>query len=158
VKPAPGWGVHPGRTDQRAQLSDVAPTLCTLEGIEALPTRTGADLAPVMRGEAAGEPARTLYFDELPVLHSLLAGPVKLIVYEEDEGRLGRHLYHLGEDPGEQHDLAGERPERADALEEALRRFYAPFERAGLHRIDGGGRFAVMDEATVDRLMALGYL
>ena len=57
------------------------------------------------------------YYRTTTPVSAVRAGDWKLLEYFED-GRV--ELFHLGEDPGEQHDLAGELPERAAGLQERL--------------------------------------
>jgi len=83
-------------------------------------------------------------------LRAVVRGKDKLVYdLERDEAR----LFDLGIDPGEQHDLARERPAELRALEEHL------LERVAA--TEGGGdtkRAAKTSREVQERLRALGYL
>ncbi len=109
--------------------TDFYPTLLDVAGLPARPQQhlDGLSLKPLLDG--TGElPDRDLYwhyphysnqggFPGGAVRH----GDWKLIERYED-GRV--HLYNLAEDPGEQHDLAAENPERVSQLRRRLHAWY----------------------------------
>jgi len=100
---------------------DLLPTLLDLAGRTPLATCDGRDLAPLLRGGSA--PAREALFFHFPhqsFQSALRAGDEKL-VYGWREERA--ELYDLAADPGELHDLAAERPERAGELRAELFRW-----------------------------------
>ena len=136
----------------RVGLIDVAPTVCDLAGVSVPASFHGRSLLPILRGE---EPAASPILAHGnfwgPALSSWTAGRWKLVLTPEGEGQRAR-LYDLEADPGEQNDLARERPEEVAALREALERALA----AG-----GGeeGRASVeLSPEERQRLEALGYL
>ncbi len=120
---------------------DIFPTLCSAMGAE-LPDQPldGRDLAPLLRGEAAGWEIRPLfwhfpaYLQSYDGLHDeqrdplfrtrpcsvVLRGGWKLHHYLED-GAV--ELYHLATDPGERHDLSLARPRKAGEMMEELDRW-----------------------------------
>jgi arylsulfatase A-like enzyme len=147
-------------------------TVLDLAGIEAPPTLQGGSLAPLARGEADAAPGPVL--SELHVFREfdsetprpdpqmqndrryrlLREGSRKLVVTSKGDAL----LYDLGVDPGETRDLATERPEELAQLRVRL----ASVEREiGLPAIDAaiaeGGAQPELDEATRERLRALGY-
>jgi len=99
---------------------DWYPTLLELAGV-AVPAEQeidGVSLVPLLKGETI--PDRPLFWHYPHYGNQggepssiILEGDWKLIHYHED----GRdELYHLGDDPGEQNDLAAAQPERARAM------------------------------------------
>lgn len=100
-----GPGIAPGRrSDALCYLTDLAPTICALAGVEAPFGSEGRDLSPLLRGErgAAGRPE--LFTAYRHVQRSIRDGRWKLIEYPV----LGRtQLFDLKRDPAELNDLAG---------------------------------------------------
>ncbi|MFN0150078.1 MAG: sulfatase [bacterium] len=92
-----------------------------------------------------------------PPLFSVRSPAWKYIEPVHEEGRTRRWLYDLAIDPHEGRNLAKEGPEnaaRADSLRGALRAILAATENAALadaNRVEP-------DEATIERLRALGYI
>mgnify|MGYP001210811428 FL=1 len=100
---------------------DLLPTLLGLAGCAPLATSDGLDLAPLLRGERG--PAREALYFHFPhqsFQSALRAGDEKLVHGWREERA---ELYDLATDPGEQHDLAAERPARAAELERELFRW-----------------------------------
>jgi choline-sulfatase len=110
---APFIGSHPGRIPQGSINTDLVsqydfmPTLLEYLGIEHPQAETlpGRSFAGSLRGADKGEDAHIVVFDEY--------GPVRMIrnqkwkyVHRYSDGP--RELYDLEEDPGEQHNLAGD--------------------------------------------------
>ncbi len=75
----------------------------------------GVDLLPSLRGERAQAPHEFLFWRSGPNA-AARRGPWKLLRTGDGRGR----LFDLARDPGEEHDLAGERPDEAAELERAL--------------------------------------
>jgi len=75
----------------------------------------GVDLLPYLKGEKQGPPHDTLYW-RFQQQRAIRQGDWKLV-----QSRRGMEweLYHLGEDIGEQHNLADKRPDRVKELREA---------------------------------------
>lgn len=102
---------------------DFYPTMLEMAGIDADPGHIvdGLSLVPLLK--QAGSLNREALFWHYPHYHittpfgSVRKGDYKLIEYFED-GRL--ELYNHKEDIGEQHDLAGEMPEKAEELKKTL--------------------------------------
>jgi arylsulfatase A-like enzyme len=120
-------GVAPGTRTERIGLTmDLYPTLAEAAGAR-LPRRVdGRSLLPVLRGEAAPDDPRTLFWVRREggpyrgqAAYAVRRGPWKLL-----QNRPGEpfRLYHLGRDPREQTDVAADHPEQVEALSEALRR------------------------------------
>ncbi len=156
LKPAAAWNLNPGRLTHRVQLPDVVPTLRGLMDLPGDELFSGVDLGPWMRGEESNDPDRVLYFDEPPLVHALVQGPLKLIVYRERDQQ--RSLFHLSQDPEETENRVTSELKRADALQHNMAEFVQRYEALGLVPREGKGRIAVLDEAAVDQLMAIGYL
>ncbi len=116
-----GPGIPAGRTVAApVGLVDVAPTVIALVGAKPLPDTAGRDLSPLFDGEE-GAPENAYFETVAPQLDfgwsallGLRAGSLKYIRAPRPE------LYDLAADPGEQHSLAGERPELVASLDAAL--------------------------------------
>lgn len=153
-------GQRQGRRVARpVQQADLAPTLLAALGLAVPPEMPGRDLL-LLAAEEAGAPAalpdhRPLYayMDyEGREGASLVLGEWHLI--EPLSGRFGPapELYHLGEDPGESADRAGERPVVTGYLRRLLRAHLAATAGAAVPtRVD-------LEPETRRRLQALGYL
>jgi len=138
-----------GRTDQAIQQTDIMPML--LEALD-LPVPTG------VHGTARPASDRPVVTEAqtLPSKHgatgdwiSFARGGMKLIWHSG-----GRHLlFDLRQDPGEHHDLAGERPDVVRAMTEDLQAYLASRPSPG--REKQGLR---IDPETEEALRNLGYL
>ena len=130
--PAIAWWpgrISPGTTDQTAMSMDLLPTLLDLAGATAPAGRDldGQSLAPLLlEGQALS--GRTLFW-AYNDRYAVRQGPWKLIVNQpEDRAKPGKRkavdapvsLFHLGEDPGEDRDLAPRNPAKVAELREAL--------------------------------------
>jgi choline-sulfatase len=152
---AAGPGVIPGRVETApVGLVDVAPTLIEAAGLAPVAATDGVSLWPVLTGDAV-VPERSLYAESFVTrfdygwseLRALRRGAEKYVSAPTPE------LYHLGEDPGELSNRAGEDLEAVSALAAELA---ARVARAG----QGAAR---PDPVRLDRdersaLAALGYL
>ena len=97
---------------------DLAPTLLALAGAAPLAVCDGVDLAAYLAGGDEPRPrALGFHFPHQSFQSALRVGDEKLVHRWLDEAS---ELYDLGRDPGEAHDLARERPERAAELEREL--------------------------------------
>jgi arylsulfatase A len=114
-----------GRCDIPVSSVDWYPTLLDLAGLQPPPSQQfdGVSLAPVLRG--AHELARERLFWHFPCYvgkatpaSAVREGDFKLIEFFENGGR--RELYNLRTDPVEEHDLAAQHPEKAQALYQTL--------------------------------------
>jgi len=119
--------VEPGSVcDEPVISTDFAPTMVEIAGLEARPEEhlDGLSLVPLLRGEREALEREALFW-HFPHHHPLSGpwgivreGEWKLIEFFEDE-RV--ELYDLGEDPGEQRDLAEARADKAEELLAKLR-------------------------------------
>ena len=150
-----GPGVEAGvrRTDVVSHI-DVVPTLSEALGIEPPP---GVQGRSALRPSAASPPlARYLASPFRQRLgHALIQWPYKLI----DQGRR-LELYHLGDDPREEHDLARSQGQRVKEMRALLRqkqveneaRRDANFARTREAELEG------VADATREKLRELGYI
>jgi arylsulfatase A-like enzyme len=112
---------HVGTCSAPVIGTDLAPTLLALADCTPLELCDGVDLSPLLGGGTTLARDR-LYF-HFPHQYSQSAmreGNEKLVFNWRDEKC---ELYDLAGDPGEDHDLAGERPERVAALRSELFRW-----------------------------------
>jgi arylsulfatase A-like enzyme/Flp pilus assembly protein TadD len=134
---------------------DIVPTLLDLLGVPVPDQVQGVSLLPALSGEAM--PSRALYFETYAgynifgwaKIHGLRADGWKLIRSNRDE------LYHVDDDPHEEHDLAAERPDQVARLAESLDRLRR--RHAGPDSIRAASRMMPSDQ-TQELLAALGYL
>ena len=142
--------VPAGVVREPVRLTDVAPTLLELLGVERPALKNGRSLVAVMNGAKAVPPpiyAETL-FPELNMnwapLRSVRDERWKLIEAPRPE------LYDLQNDPGERDNRYDQQPQTARALGDLLA------------RLSGGtqGEMSMrrLDKATMDRLASLGYI
>jgi len=118
--------IRPGVSDSLTHSNDWMPTLLRLAdpGAE-LPPNDGLNLLPhLLDGKAL--PERTLYWRARSG-HAVRRGPWKLCVTVT--GR-GPELYHLGEDPGETTNRAGEEPALVQELSEAWTKWNVDVDRS----------------------------
>jgi choline-sulfatase len=144
------------RPTARVGLAHVAATCLDVLGIDR--PFAGHSLRPLWSGTGKAPPADDpLYMETiLPALrsqrsgvHGLLTGHHKLILWPED-GR--RELFDLAQDPAEENDLGRELPEVAERMERQLTELIPTLDAAAISdRVD-------MDEETVSKLRALGYI
>ncbi|QDU37178.1 Arylsulfatase [Maioricimonas rarisocia] len=117
--PAIAWWpgrIFPGTCDETVMTFDLFPTLLALAGLE--PEETdGVDLSGLLLEEEA-LPERTLFW-RIGDAHAIRRGPWKLVRHGEKRVE----LFHLGEDLGEQQNLAGMLPDRVEQLSREYRRF-----------------------------------
>jgi len=127
-----------GEVSALARNQDLAPTLLEALGLAAPASMAGTSLFPAIRGEARSAPPAYAETRRFALDLRSWADPAadrKLVL---DLARGGRQLFSLSADPQERDDLAAREPERADALERALRAQIAlgeaqrvPTERTG---------------------------
>jgi len=169
LRPPGGTGRPLVRSDP-VQLTDVFATIAEAAGISALDPRVFgrnllAEPLPEERPIVAEYYYPKTFLERFPKtenarkalkkferrLRSIQVGTEKLIW-----GSDGKHeLYELGSDPGETRNLFELRPERAAELEEQLDQII--HERAR-EATEPRGSVADMDEETLSRLRALGYV
>ena len=149
--------------EPQVRLFDVLPTVAELLDVPLATEHDGCSLVPLLEGRDTSE--------RIAVLGNTKAGPLRIgvralgIKYTRTvEGAISdqpllpeppaRELYELGSDPGEEHNLAGDRPEALEA-----------FERLMLERLPRAGGKPVAPELPEDadpelleRLRSLGYV
>ncbi len=140
---------------QTVQLLDVAPTILDLLGIPAPPGWQGKTMQRLLDGrddDRFGSAYSETWYPRLHFgwspLRAFFDGRTKYIYAPRDE------LYDLRQDPGEERNLAAERPRQRDDLR---RRGLAFMQKAGRGALTPGN-IRVMDAEDRRRLAALGYL
>jgi choline-sulfatase len=135
---------------------DILPTILEATGQPVPESAQGSSLLPLILGlREVGDRHASLSESLYPLLHygwaplrSLRTGRYKFIEAPEPE------LYDLAEDPREQHNLVREDRRTAREMRDRL--------DALRHRVEQGapaaGQRAELDQATLDRLQALGYV
>ena len=154
----PGGRLQPRKVTEIVQHVDLIPTLLSYLGLkpalspEAL---AGRDLVPLLEGDPQSEGDSVALSEVFHGGHS--ARSLRTERWKIIEVRYGSKkrtlLFDLEKDPGEQRDLAEERPEVRDDLLLTLDRL---FERLKARRQDSPE--TQIDEGTLQRLRSLGYL
>ncbi len=107
----------------------LVPTLADILKLPAAATWKGESLAPLLRGEVEAPPTGPIFAQgttnktETP-MHTVILGDYKLI---RIAGSDSVQLFNLATDPGEQHDLSAEQPERVKELTVLLDTWLASF-------------------------------
>ncbi|MFG0295577.1 MAG: sulfatase-like hydrolase/transferase, partial [Maioricimonas sp. JB045] len=117
--PAIAWWpgrITPGTCDETVMTFDLFPTILALAGLEQGET-DGIDLSALLL-EGTPLPQRTLFW-RIGESHAIRRGPWKLVRH----GDRPAELFHLGNDIGEQHNLAGMFPDRVEQLADESTRF-----------------------------------
>jgi arylsulfatase A-like enzyme len=118
---------QPGRVparqvDNQVYFPDFMPTLAALTGsTDALPQTDGMDVSPLFFGGSADTDHRYLYWEFPGKQRAVRYGEWKCVTVKKGAPL---ELYHISEDPLEQHNLAAEYPEivqRLDSLGHAMR-------------------------------------
>jgi arylsulfatase A-like enzyme len=140
----PGVTDSGGTCDVPVISTDFYPTLLDIVGLPLVPDqhKDGRSLVPLLKGERDSF-AREALFWHYPHYSNqggfpggaIRSGNSKLIERFED-GRI--HLYDLSRDPGEQHDLAADHPELAEALRSRLHSWYEEVGAEFLRAQEGG--------------------
>lgn len=160
------------RVAQPVSTVGVFATILDLAEIEAPPTLQVGSLAPLARGEAqaGGGPILSELHQSREIARDspipdpqmradrryrlLREGSFKLVATSTGE----TFFYDLSADPGESRDLAAERPAEVSAMQERLAQVEAEIGLPALGApIDAAGDEPELDEATRERLRALGY-
>jgi arylsulfatase A-like enzyme len=141
-------GARAGRWSGLVELVDLAPTLYALAGIAPRTAPSGRDLLAAPSAAADDDRAWAEAGAEMRALYRRDGDRVLHLVETAGAGRV--ELFDVTADPGEQRDVAEERPRDARALRDELdgRRFEPrspPVEQE-------------LDSATQEELRALGYL
>ncbi|TWT88815.1 Arylsulfatase precursor [Pseudobythopirellula maris] len=113
-----------GVSESPSAFEDWLPTLAELAGAEPLSGIDGVSLAPTLMGEGEQAPREVLYweFHEGVGARAVRVGDLKLIergVATDDPEPV--ELYDLARDPGENRDLASERPDTVRRLAAVMR-------------------------------------
>ena len=154
--------------DGQVSLTDVAPTLLRIAGVDAPSSPEGTDLTPFVDGTglperpAFAENGRTIvgsgeqenprwYVEgDAGKWRMVRTGRWKLIRIPKETGPV-YELYDLRADPGETADLAAEQPEVVRRLAPSLEEWVA--------RVEGtAGAEPIADEETLEGLRSLGYI
>jgi arylsulfatase A-like enzyme len=156
--------IEPGRSDTPVQLIDVLPTVFDLVGRDVPAERDGRSLVPIMAGKVIE--ARPAFGEQITArgecLRLKLPRECRLDRYSVQTGRFKyvtskvpayERLYDLDVDPLETRDVLSEHPEESERHRELLRRYLADAPAARTP-----GAIVAPDEATRERLEALGYL
>jgi arylsulfatase A-like enzyme len=112
-------------------LIDLAPTLVEIGGAPALSETQGRSLIPALRGQALDD--RPVYSESLYRVYYELKAIVQdryKLIYRPDDGHT--ELYDLRADPAEQHDLASQAVEVAQAMKDELLAWLAGMGGAAL--------------------------
>ena len=142
-------GDHAGiRVDQPVRLLDVAPTVLGLLELPVPPSMQGGNLLPFIEGK---KPLRAIV-TEMHSTKAWITMPHKLITDIDDETL---RLFDLSADPGEQHDLAKERPEEVRRLYGAMVRTLGDGMKV---QVRGYQRPPPEDPELLEQLRALGYI
>ncbi len=141
----------PRRVPSIAGVVDVAPTICSLLGLEPPAPCHGIDLSPRLGGEPATGGDRFVYSESLTPTKYLANGLRGLVGDRWKYIRTTRpELYDLVADPQEQHNVVSSHADVADELDTRLA------QRLAIGP-DSAEPVAV-DQATLDRLRSLGYV
>ncbi|HYD49167.1 MAG TPA: sulfatase [Terriglobales bacterium] len=149
----PKHGIAPQRVEVPVSIVDVLPTLLELAGIGSPPQLAGQSLVRLLRGgepagDASGERAlfaHLIDYGQDGDVWAVVKTPWKLI--RDPDGTV---LYDLAEDPGEQSDLAAQRPDIVTALGQEIDRYLAQSQQ-------GESIGVGISPAELERLRALGY-
>lgn len=144
------------QVDLPVSLIDIVPTVLSQVGAPLPKEVQGVDLSPWLAGQGAGARARPLYAETVTPTHyygansllGVIADGWKYIETTRPE------LYDLRTDPAEAVNLLDREPQRADALGRTLVSILAAAGRAP----GPAPEPAALDEASRQRLAALGYL
>jgi arylsulfatase A-like enzyme len=160
-----------GDDDRLVQLTDLAPTLLDVAGIDAPDVRDGFQ-GPSFHPDVEAEPREHVvaeYLSPQPSMEALekrvgeispevkrydrSLRAIRSAEYKLIRGSDGAHeLYHVASDPGERKEVSEERPEEVAELETRLDEWLASFDHA-----EAAGSVE-MTQSTQDRLEDLGYL
>ena len=156
-----GPGVPAGqRLATPVSLVDVMPSLAELLGVDCLESPTGRSFVPLLRGATPAGLVDRDHYAVSPLRNegadSLIRGDLKLISTQRDRSL---ELYDLAADPGEQHNLAAERPRVAAEMlgrVRKIRRRNAERREATLRAV--GEPSPREDDEARKQLRALGYV
>jgi arylsulfatase A-like enzyme len=117
------WPGHlsPRKVTAPLHAADWTPTLTKLVGWKPAvdPKFDGLDIWPLLTGSVAQPEPRSIYIPH-PGGQALLDGDWKLIVHAGKNASRATELYHITEDPYEEHDLSAQEPARVQQLQAKL--------------------------------------
>jgi arylsulfatase A-like enzyme len=152
-----GPGVAAGRIRERVSHVDVLPTLLEASGRHPTTELAGLSLWPLVRGQAARLPERTLFADFWHAPGGRPAPQQKVAIrglWKRLDGEPGGPLlFNLDLDPLERTNRLGAAPDVAEELRLALEAF-----EAGAPRLEPEFAETLLDERTNEELRALGYV
>ncbi len=167
--------------DTQAQLIDLMPTLLEMLDIPVPESCQGRSLVPLLNGSAPDDFNRYAYSigsaggNKFPWRSCVRSRKWKLLRFYANQDSTARvHLYDLGSDPGERHDLASEKPDivavlsaELDAYDEMLppghmaamneRRRRWLSSRRGPSGVRPNILLIIVDTLRADRLSCYGY-
>ena len=119
-------GAEPKRIEERRSHIDLAPTILELMGVEKPDSFVGTSLVPEVYGAEPPKPREPIILDlpddsHNPQVRAVIAGDYKIIVY----GTWRYELFNLKKDPGEEHDLAKEEPEKLAEMKALFEKTWA---------------------------------
>ena len=124
-------------TARPAASYDLLPTLADAAGVDVPAEVDGRSMMPTLLGERQPDP-EFLYFEypERGGQQAVMSGVWKAVrpTLKQDPSKI--ELYRLTDDPGEQHDLAAERPEVVSRMERLLTEQHVPSADFPLSGID----------------------
>ena len=132
---------------------DLMPTILDLTEVEIPPAVHGVSLVDVLEGVSAG--------DEPPAYSEIEWSGKKSEALRKDGLKLirtwdgDRWLFDLDADPNERINVAAERPEALEELTRQMDEFAEFLQSTRLQGAEGAGE---LDDATLERLKALGYV
>jgi arylsulfatase A-like enzyme/Tfp pilus assembly protein PilF len=148
-------GKRQGRKiDDLVGLVDIAPTVCSLLGIDSLPQVQGQDLSPYFKGKDGVNKERHIYCESMtPTKYncsSLLGAVTRRFKYIQAPRP---ELYDLIEDPDEIKNLAESQPQRARIMQDRLKRIVEDSVRKS-----GSDSQLELDDEARQKLESLGYV
>jgi arylsulfatase A-like enzyme len=120
---------QPGRVPVRqianqVYFPDFMPTLAALTGsTDALPQTDGIDVSPLFFGGNVDTDHRYLYWEFPGKQRAVRYGEWKCVTVKKNAPL---ELYHISEDPNEQHNLADQYPKMVKELDEVMHRMHKP--------------------------------
>jgi len=182
VREVPLIFVWPGRlpagtmVEEVVSLADLPPTVLDLAGLPAPDPCQGLSLVPLLENPQADFPCRDFLIDGLRRGHSLHKSALvareadtwwSLVATTDTTGTGGTYqparigsvtgLFNLDLDPGERHDLRGERPRIVQVLSGRLEEALAADARLAASLGTGAGPVLQIPDRAKEGLRALGY-
>ncbi len=123
-------------SDEMICSIDLFPTVAAAAGVPVTHEIDGIDILPALKGGSLKRDALYWHYPHYSNQGGIPGGAVregdfKLVERYEDGGV---HLYNLKDDPGEQHDLAAQHPERVAAMRARLHTWYKSLDAKFLQK------------------------